>query len=294
MFEGVGTRTDTYSAVELCTKMLVCMLEHAAQRHTAELAAADAERIARDKVEFLARLSHELRNPLNAVSGYLELLRLDLSTRLTDVQSGLLDHVQASARILANLIDDVMTFAKLEVSHITYDIQSIRIGDIIDSTALIIKPFAESQGFSLQICVPDRDLLIQADCTRVRQILTNLLTNAVKFTARGGVIQLSCNAMDADTVQFIVSDSGAGIPGNKLEAIFHPYVQAGRPVIGNVGGSGLGLAIGRELAEGMNGRLFAKSVIGRGSTFTLELPRAKQLTLTSQRGTTLAPQASLG
>jgi signal transduction histidine kinase len=277
MFSGVGTRADTYPAVDLCTKMLVCMLDNAYLRHTAQQHQEHAERIAKDKVEFLARVSHELRNPLNAISGYLELLRLDFGNHMTEPQSILLDRVCQSSRILGNIIEDLITFARLEVGHMHYDIAPVSVYEIVDAAALIVRPLAAARGQHFHVHVPDRRLAVHADGARVRQILTNLLTNGVKFTSQGGSVQLTCTGLDEHTVQFTVSDTGSGIPRDQLDKIFCPYVQVGVPLGGGLDGSGLGLAISRDLAAGMRGSLNADSVVGQGSTFTLVLPRARPL-----------------
>jgi signal transduction histidine kinase len=273
LFQAPATRQmPNYPNVDLCAGMLVCMLENAQLRQAAELAKSRAEQIARDKVEFLARLSHELRNPLSAITGYLELLRLDLG-ELTEPQSTLLDRVRRSERMLMNIIEDVITFAKLEVGHTEYHITVAPVTAIIEAADLVTRPMAESRGLALHVDIRQRRLAVIADPTRVRQILTNLLTNSVKFTAQGGTITLTCAAAGPNTVEFIVEDTGIGIPENALDAIFRPYVQVSPQLVDGVGGSGLGLAISRDFAEAMHGRLTVRSEVGKGSTFTLQLPR---------------------
>jgi signal transduction histidine kinase len=270
---GTGKMPDLPN-VDLCAGMLVCMLENAQLRQAAERAKDRAEQIARDKVEFLARLSHELRNPLNAITGYLELLRLDLGDDATEPRSMLLDRVRRSERMLVTIIDDVITFAKLEVGHIAYRIGSAPVTEIVEAAELITRPLAEARGLSLHVEVRDRRLSVIADPSRVRQILTNLLTNAVKFTAQGGTVTLTCVASGSDTVQFIVQDTGIGIADDEIEAVFRPYVQAGPLLVDGLAGSGLGLTISRDFAKAMHGSLTAQSEVGKGSTFTLQLPRA--------------------
>ena len=243
-----------------------------AARAEAEAAADAKAEAARSKERFLANMSHEMRTPLNAVLGLGHLLS---QTPLSPDQKGLLDGVTTSADALLNLIDDLLDFARLGAGQLPFETIPFRPSEIAASVRTILRIRADAQGLDLRVVVsdsvPDRVL---GDPTRFRQILTNLASNAVKFTAEGSVtIDLDVTTADGkDWLQIRVSDTGIGIPANRLAAIFDPFTQAADDAARRFGGTGLGLAIVKDLVERQDGTIAVESVEGEGSTFTVTLP----------------------
>jgi signal transduction histidine kinase len=235
----------------------------------------DAEAANRAKADFLAAMSHELRTPLNAIFGYADLLDLELHGPITESQHHALDRIKRNQRALLALINDVLNFAKLEAGKLDLNIVNMTVGELIADLDAVISPQIQARRlqYECEPCAPD--LGVRGDRERTEQILLNLLTNAMKFTRPGGVVTLSAEA-DAGVVRLRVRDNGCGIPPDRLDAIFDPFVQIDRmsAEAGNRG-VGLGLAISRDLARAMGGTLSAESVVGEGSVFTLSLPCAE-------------------
>jgi PAS domain S-box-containing protein len=248
------------------------------RRNAEQRAIADARRLAESetsnaaKSEFLTAMSHELRTPLNAIGGYTELLTLGLGGPITSEQIDYLERIRRSQQHLMGIITDLLNFSRVETGHLTYDITQISLGDVIESVAGLVEPQAKAKGVLLEAKRPELECLALGDRSKVDQILLNLLSNALKFTEAQGSVKVECRASDR-TASIAVIDSGAGIPVDKQEAIFEPFVQLGRSLSSAHEGMGLGLAISRDLARAMNGDLTVTSRPGVGSTFTLSLPR---------------------
>jgi signal transduction histidine kinase len=237
----------------------------------AEVARKEAERASRAKSDFLAVMSHELRTPLNAIAGYTQLLELGVYGDLTDAQRNALTRIARSQTHLLTLINDVLNFAKIDAGQMHYDIAAVSLHYVLDGLEAFIAPQLQAKQltFTQTPCSPA--LTVRGDAEKLRQIVLNLLTNAIKFTPAGGVVALECEA--TGTVAHVrVRDSGVGIPADRIEAIFEPFVQGERALNKPNEGVGLGLAIARDLARGMGGSLAAESAVGEGSVFTLTLP----------------------
>jgi PAS domain S-box-containing protein len=239
-----------------------------------EEARAEAERANRAKGEFLAVMSHELRTPLNAISGYTDLLELGIQGPVTDAQRESLSRIQFSGKHLLGLINDVLNYAKLETGSVRYDITDVNVAELFSEVESLVSPQVRAAGLTLIRTDVAPDLTVRADAEKVRQILLNLMSNAVKFTARDrtGLIELLCTT-DEKHVLLQVRDTGIGIPPEKLETIFEPFVQVRGDLTRTAEGTGLGLAISRDLARGIGGELEVESTPGEGSTFTLTLRR---------------------
>jgi len=243
-----------------------------------------AEAASRAKSEFLAIMSHELRTPLNAVLGYSELMELGISGPVTPQMRENIGRIRISAIHLLGLVNDILDLAKVEAGRLQVSSGPCSAAGTIAAAIALIQPQAAAGGLDLTVLpAPDPSPVYRGDDERVRQILVNLLSNAVKFTAHGGKITVaiaSSGTPDPDTrlqphrsyVSFRVTDTGAGIPEEKLLSIFDPFVQAESGHSRSREGSGLGLTISRRLARLMGGDLTVKSEVGKGSTFTLWLP----------------------
>lgn len=273
MFRQIRTpkKQRTY-LVDLTTSLLVSAVMQARARRAADRQRLEAEQHGRAKVQLMARLSHELRTPLQSIAGYIELLRLGAPEPLTPAQAYLLDRMLDGEQILVHVVDDLITFSRLETGHLSYDLAAVSASQALRVTEAIVAPLAHARGVALTVSDATRDAQVFGDDAKIKQVLVNLATNAVKFTGQGGQVTLTCRAANDDVV-FDISDTGAGIPADQLRAIFEPYVQLPTPLLDSHGGSGLGLAISREFANAMHGELTVASTLGRGSTFTLRLKR---------------------
>jgi len=233
-------------------------------------ARAEAEQANRAKSEFLAVMSHELRTPLNAIAGYTELIELGIHGEITDQQRDALRRIQKSERHLLTLIEGVLSYARLETGRVTYQIEPVRTTELIATTEALVAPQMRANGLHLELSA-GHNLIVAADREKTQQILINLVSNAIKFTPKGGSITVACTEADGH-VDITVADSGIGIPRDKLSSIFEPFVQVDTRLTRTREGVGLGLAISRDLARGMSGDLKVVSTLGVGSRFTLSLP----------------------
>jgi signal transduction histidine kinase len=229
-----------------------------------------AEEANRVKSEFLATMSHELRTPLNAIGGYAELLEIGVRGPVTDQQRQDLLRIQASQRHLLGLINEVLNYAKLETGSVQYHLTDVSVSEVLASAGALVTPQARERSLTLEVDTCSQELTVRADAEKLLQILANLLSNAVKFTPDGGSVRLSCRVTEG-ALLFHVIDSGIGIPADKLDPIFEPFVQVRSDLTRTAEGTGLGLAISRDLARAMGGDLTAESTPGKGSTFTLML-----------------------
>jgi PAS domain S-box-containing protein len=247
--------------------------EHVLARREAESARKDAELANRAKSDFLAAMSHELRTPLNAIAGYVELMQLGIQGEVTDAQRTSLARVRANQQHLLRLINDVLAFAKVEAGQLELDLTPFDAAELLDTILPLVAPQAAAKriDFAVDECPPG--LMATGDLERVRQILLNLVGNAIKFTPPDGTVRLSCRVA-GECVAFSVRDNGPGIPDDQQRSIFDPFVQVERRLSNPREGVGLGLAISADLARAMDGSITVESTLGEGSTFTLELPRA--------------------
>ncbi|MGI8507810.1 MAG: sensor histidine kinase [Gemmatimonadaceae bacterium] len=251
------------------------------QRVRAERAQHEAEAANSVKAQFLANMSHELRTPLNAIGGYAQLMEMGLRGPVTAEQVQDLGRIQRSQVHLLGLINSILNYAKLEAGHVVYATQDVALDELVVDVESLVDPQLRAKGLQyhyahrLELADATRRIpvRVKADAEKLRQILVNLLTNAIKFTASGGHITVACQTVDG-TALVSVSDTGRGIPSDQLQTIFDPFVQIGRRLSSLDTGVGLGLAISRDLAVGMGGDLRVESVEGDGSTFTLILPLA--------------------
>jgi signal transduction histidine kinase len=193
---------------------------------------------------------------------------------ITEAQKDDIERINRSQRHLLSLINDILNYAKLESGHLELTLADVPVADLLRDVEPLVLPQLAAKGLGFAATCDDPPPRMRADAEKVRQILLNLLTNAVKFTDAGGRVTLACDAT-ADRVLLRVHDTGRGIPHDRLDGIFEPFVQIDRHLTpGNQQGVGLGLAISRGLARRRGGDLTVESVVGEGSTFTLALPKA--------------------
>jgi PAS domain S-box-containing protein len=243
-------------------------------RSDAERARAEAEAANHAKSEFLATMSHELRTPLNAIGGFTQLIADGIYGGVEPRQTEALGRIKRAQELLLGLINAVLNFAKVQSGHVLLEIADFDARSVLEDVRVLVLPQMHAKQLAFTVgTASDPTLAVHGDREKVQQILLNLLSNAAKFTAPGGRVIVEWTRT-GDLVHVAVTDSGIGIPADKLNLVFEPFVQLGsdRTTIGQ--GTGLGLAISRELARSMHGDLAANSTMGVGSTFTLSLPVA--------------------
>jgi PAS domain S-box-containing protein len=236
----------------------------------------DAEAANRIKSELFARLSHEFRTPLHAVSGYLEILQQNIHGGLNEEQRKDVNRIHQAQEHLMTLVNMILDFARLESGLVELAMAEIPIEETLRVADSLVVPQFAKKGITYTHRGGDPTLTVFADREKVQQIVVNLLANAAKFTAAGGSVELDWKVEEEDLI-VRVRDTGAGVPEEKIEEIFEPFVQVRSPGALPTGGTGLGLAISRDLARAMGGDVRATSRLGVGSVFTVTLPLRKRL-----------------
>jgi signal transduction histidine kinase len=235
-----------------------------------EIKGRELEVAGRHKSEFLANMSHELRTPLNAIIGVSEILLEDSRDLDREDQVEPLERVLRAGRHLLSLINDILDLSKIEAGRMEPDLAHFHVPSAIDDALLLMRERAGQRGLALGRHVDERLGEIRADSRKVKQVLLNLLSNAVKFTPEGGRIDVRAALADG-AVEISVTDTGVGIEPEDQEAVFEQFRQVGT-ADKKVEGTGLGLALSRKFVELHGGRIWVKSQLGRGSTFTFTLP----------------------
>jgi PAS domain S-box-containing protein len=241
------------------------------RREASERALADARRVAaaetanRTKSEFLAAMSHELRTPLNAIGGYAELLTMGLGGPVSGDQQDYLERIRRSQQHLLGIINDILNFSRIEAGQVVYEIETVVAAEVVESVVPMIIPQAEAKGLKVERRT-NPQTKVKADRGKLEQVLLNLLSNAAKFTNEGAIEITTFD--EGDHAGIRVRDTGIGIPADKLNSVFEPFVQVGRSLTTPHEGTGLGLAISRDLTKAMGGELLLSSELGEGTTFT--------------------------
>jgi signal transduction histidine kinase len=264
---------QTNEAKELAHELALTNEELRAVISEARKAWTAADAANRSKAEFLAVMSHELRTPLNSIGGYVELLEMELRGPLTESQKSDLARIKRSQEHLLGIINDILNFTRLEATESKFDVVNVPLRPLMSDLDAVVSSLARAKSVLYECELPCGSLFTRTDPDKFRQIMLNLLSNAVKFTPEGGRITVFCTANE-NAVSIHVEDTGPGIPIDKHEAVFEPFVQLDRGLTRTTDGTGLGLAISRGLARAMDADITLESEIGIGSTFTLTLPRA--------------------
>ena len=232
----------------------------------------ELEAASRNKSEFLANMSHEVRTPLNAIIGFAQVLRDEMFGPLNGKQREYLDDVLSSGRHLLTLINDMLDLAKVEAGHMELERSEFDLAQLTEVALTLVRERAMRGGIELVADVPLDARRVVADERKLKQVLLNLLTNAVKFTPRGGSVTVTARR-DAEKLKVAVRDTGVGIPPGDLNRIFEEFQQSRGYAERSVEGTGLGLTLSKRFVELHGGQLWAESEVGKGSIFTLTIPQ---------------------
>ena len=226
------------------------------------------------KSKFLSMISHELRSPLNSIMGYAELLLDEVDGRLNPEQREDILAIRRSSEHLRRLIDDILDLSKLEAGRMRVELRAVSLNEVVKESEAVIQPMVAQKGLLFATVSESGEILVRADRHRLRQVIINLLTNAAKFTEKGGItVKMWCEGSDG---LFEVKDTGVGVPADQIERIFEDFHQVDAEVTRRHGGTGLGLPIVRHLLHLMNGEVTVTSAPGEGTTFTVRLPLARE------------------
>jgi PAS domain S-box-containing protein len=266
-------RPITPASVELFTlvsQQLATALEEAQLYAEVERKSAELESANRHKSEFLANMSHELRTPLNAIIGFSEVLSERMFGELNEKQADYLKDIHASGQHLLSLINDILDLSKIEAGRMELEVTEFHLPIAIDNALTLVRERAARRSIALHTTVDDRLGQVQGDERKIRQVLLNLLSNAIKFTPEGGRIEVGAKPVNG-SAEVSVSDTGVGIAPEDQESVFEEFRQVGT-ADKKVEGTGLGLALSRKFIELHGGKIWVKSQIGEGSTFTFTMP----------------------
>jgi signal transduction histidine kinase len=267
-------------AVQSLARDIGRALAHARLYETEERNVAELQSLDRAKARFLASSSHDLRTPLTSIIGNIEIIQDQEAGPLTAQQTSMLDAVSRNGRRLLNLIEDMLTISKIELGAFTSNLRPVDLGRLIPEPADLIMPSMRDAGITFELSLPEQGLMVNGDAGQLGRVLMNLLTNAVKYTPRGGRVTCTAAATDDDAV-LAVEDTGMGIPKDEQASLGTPFFRASNAVRREIQGSGLGLSIVRTVVRHHHGKLQLESVEGVGTKVTIRLPLLRSTTLSA-------------
>jgi len=268
----IGLNRVLRRQVALRTEQLRAELAERLRLQGADQARALAEEANQAKVRFLSQASHELRNPLNAVSGFAQLMAMDPTRPLDETQRGRLQHIQHAVRQLLALIDDMMSFSRLESGTLTLTVRSTALQEVLPHCLALVEPAAKAKALELRCAVDEpANVKVMADPLRLEQVLHNLLSNAIKYNRQGGWVEVRTAPAGDGTVRLEVADGGLGLTPEQQQQLFQPFNRLGRT---DQEGTGIGLVICKQLVERMGGVIDVASDPARGTVFGLNLASA--------------------
>ncbi|MBI5947997.1 MAG: CHASE3 domain-containing protein [Chloroflexi bacterium] len=244
--------------------------ERKAAEEALRTATEEARSANRAKSDFLSRMSHELRTPLNVVLGFGQVLQLD---PLTPGQDDSVTHILTAGRHLLNLIDEILDLSRIEAGRLPLSLEPVLVDTILTESTDLVRPLADGRGISIELDTDDCQRYVFVDRQRIKQVLLNVLSNAIKYNREGGSVFLSCSEGENERWRIAVRDTGRGIAPERLARWGTAFDRLGAETT-SIEGTGLGLSLSRGLVEAMNGEMGAESVLGEGSTFWLDLPVA--------------------
>jgi PAS domain S-box-containing protein len=267
VFQPLSNDSGVYAVLVVATDVTALVKA----RMAAEEAQKEALAASRAKSDFVARMSHELRTPLAAIIGYGELLADGITGPVNDEQKRQLQRIRWSANHLLSIIDEILTLARMEAGKETVEIREVDVKELLDSVASMAAPLASAKGLEFEMKDGDHEIMVNTDAVKLRQVLLNLISNAVKYTDKGHVL-VATQSRDG-VVEFLVSDTGVGVSDEHIEKIFEPFWQVEQTTTRRAGGTGLGLAVTRQFVEMLGGKIEVDSKPGEGSTFKVSIPR---------------------
>jgi len=240
-------------------------------------AKAEAEQANLAKSEFLSRMSHELRTPMNSILGFAQLMDMG---ELNPAHKKGVDHILKSGKHLLNLINEVLDLSRIEAGQLSISLEPVQLNPIISETMDIVQLLAEERNIKLELAdSPVNDLFVKTDRQKLKQVLLNLINNAVKYNRIGGLVKIECSSQmgvgNGDyIIRISVTDTGKGIAPEEIHKLFNPFQRIGAE-ISEIEGTGLGLAVAKKLIEAIGGKIGVESESGKGSTFWVELPQGE-------------------
>jgi signal transduction histidine kinase/ActR/RegA family two-component response regulator len=257
--------------------------ERKAAEHVVEAARDEAERANRAKSDFLSRMSHELRTPMNAVLGFAQLLEMEPQT---SEQKEDTTEILKAGRHLLELIDEVLDISRIEAGRLRLSLEPVDVVEAVEECVSLLTPLANQEGVRVNLArddsIPERAASVVADRQRLKQVILNLVANAIKYNREDGSVRISFEPAEPSRLKIHVTDTGHGIPAGRMEKLFAPFERLGAEVSG-VEGTGLGLALSRALVEAMGGTISVRSEVGIGSTFSVELTSTENVSTSVER-----------